>query len=284
MRKTIFLTLTLFFFVGVIIVLTSPEINLPPSLPQKETPKSATEKPPSKKDFSKLRESYNQILSRTRLPDGQAQSEFSVTFLDLNSREKFSINGEKSFHAASTSKPIVAAYALTQVDYGKISLGKEIWGLPLSERIRLMINISDNDSWEALLNFFGIARVQGFSRSLGLSATSHVTNTSTTDDLSLFLLKIYQDSILSEDKKELLLRYMQNTEREDRIPAGIIQKKLVFHKSGTYGGEIHDIGIIEHPKNPFILAILSNGQNDLSRRPAILAEFAKVSWDFADSN
>lgn len=263
--------------VGVIIVITSFQPKLPSSSEPKKPTESVKTKFQTTKDFSKLAESYNQILSKT-------QSEFGITFIDINSREKLSINGEKSFHAASTSKPIVAVYTLKQVDQEKISLSKEIDGLPLSERLRLMINVSDNASWESLLSFFGITQIQGFSRSLGLSNTDHFKNTSASDDLANFVLRLYQDSILSGDSKNFLFKYMQNTEKEDRIPAGVPQKKLVFHKAGSYNGEIHDIGIIEHPKNPFVLAILSQGQNDLDKRPQILAEITRASWDFADSN
>lgn len=228
-----------------------------------------------KKDFSQLTQSYNQILATT-------QAEFGITFLDLKTGEKLFINGEKTFHAASTSKAIVGAYALKQVDEQKLSLDENISGLTLSERIRLMINISDNDSWEALLNYFGISTIQNFSRGLDLSATNHFDNTSTADDLAKFLEKIYKNEVLSQKNKNYLLAFMQNTEKEDRITAGIPSKNLVFHKGGTYNGEIHDIGIIAHPKNPFVLAILSDGKNDLDARPKILAGIAKASWEFAE--
>lgn len=228
-----------------------------------------------RKDFSRLIQSYNQILAKT-------QGEFGVTFLDLTTGEKVGINNEKTFHVASTTKPILAAFALAQVDQGKLTLDDKVSGLPLSERIRLMINISDNDSWEALLNYFGIPAIQNFSRSLGLTSTNHFKNISTSDDLAKFLVRIYQGPILSEQNRQFLLKFMQNTEREDRISAGIPNKQLVFHKGGTFEGEIHDIGIIVHPANPFVLAILSDGQNDLDTRPAILAEIAKVSWEFAN--
>ncbi len=243
-----------------------------------------------KKDFTKLIEVYNQNLSEYQVRpltpernDG-GRVEFGITYLDLETGEKAQISGDASFHAASTTKPIVAVYALKQVGEGKLSLEQKIGDMPLFERLRLMINISDNNSWEELLKFFGILRIQKFSDSLGLSNTNQFKNTSTTNDLADFLAKLYQGEILSQKSREFLLDLMQKTETEDRIPAGIPAKKLVFHKAGTFEGEVHDIGIIAHPKNPFVLAILSNGLNDLSSRPKILAQIAKVSWDFAEEN
>ena len=229
----------------------------------------------AKKDFTKLTDSYNQVLSDT-------QAEFGITYLDLETGEKASINGEKVFHAASTTKPIVAVYALKQVDEGKLSLEQKIGELPLSERIRLLVNISDNDSWEQLLKFFGISKIQNFSQSLGLLNTNHFKNTTTSGDLANFLVKIHRQPILSSKNKEFLLSLMQKTETEGRIPAGIANWKLVYHKAGSFNGEVHDIAIVNHPKNPFILAILSDGVNDLTGRPKILAQIARISWEFAN--
>lgn len=237
---------------------------------------SANLKISEKKDFSQLSQSYNQILSQT-------SADFSITFLDLKTGEKVSIAGEKTFHAASATKPVVAVYALKQIDEGKIDFNQKIGELPLPERLRLMINVSDNNSWEQLLKFFGISKLQNFSQGLGLTNTSLFKNTSTTEDLANFLVKIYRNEILSGESKESLLTWMQNTETEDRIPKGVENKKLVFHKAGSFAGGIHDIGIIAHDKNPFVLAILSDGMNDLDKRPKILAEIAKASWEFADS-
>ena len=267
--------MVLFFIVGIIIVLTSAQPHLPLSSPQRQTTESAKQKSPAKKDFSKLAQSYDQILGKT-------QAQFAITFFDINSREKLSINGDKTFHVASTTKPIVAAYALKQVDDGKVKLDKQIGVWPLSEHLRLMLNISENQSWEVLINFFGLDNIQNFTRDIGLVKTDQFENTSTADDLAQFLEKIYQGSILSQSSKQFILNLMQNTETEDRIPAGISDKKIVFHKAGSFEGEIHDIGIVAHPTNPFILAILSDGINDLDTRPAVLAEIAKVSWEFVN--
>lgn len=275
MKKFLFLALILVFLIVILAFLKFPASQINLTSPLNFATKPANLKPPvPSKDFSKLIQSYNQILSET-------QTEFAVTFLDLKSSEKVSIAGEKSFHAASTTKTMVAVYALKQVDKGKMSLDQKIGDTPLFERLRLMTNISDNDSWEQLLKFFGITSIQKFTQSLDLANTNHFQNTSTTNDLAKFLALIYQQPVLSSENKEFLLNSMQNTEREDLIPAGIVAKKLVFHKAGSYQGEIHDTAIVVHPDSPFVLAILSNGQNDLDIRPKILAKLAKVSWEFA---
>ena len=51
---------------------------------------------------------------------------------------------------------------------------------------------------------------------------------------------------------------MKNTETENRISPAIPTGVSFYHKTGTFGGGVHDAAIVIHPKNPFIITIFTN--------------------------
>lgn len=238
------------------------------------TQKSQTElKPtasPSLKDVEKLISGLNEIILKEN-------ARFGIEVYELKTGWRFGINQEEIFHAASVGKVLVAAYSLRQVDQGKISLSQVIEGVPFREHLRLMINRSDNNSWEILLKFFGYAKIHQLGRDLGLSKTSVFENTTTAKDVNDLLVKIYQGNLLKEDSRDLLFSWMQNTEREERIPQAVPKGTVIYHKAGTFEGETHDAAIVLHPKNPFVLTILSQAKYDTSRA---LREITRSVYDF----
>lgn len=202
---------------------------------------------------------------------------FGLEVYELRTGRRYGINQENIFHAASVGKLVVATYVLLQVDQVKVGLDRIVDGASLKERLRLMINQSDNGSWEALLTFFGYAKIHQFEKEIGLSSSNVYKNEITVRDVNNLLVKIYQGNLLSESSRELLLGWMQNTEREERIPQAVPKSTTVYHKAGTFEGETHDAAIILHPESPFVLTILSQAKYDTS--PA-LREITRAVYDF----
>jgi beta-lactamase class A len=217
----------------------------------------------------------NDLSNLILLPDAK----FGIEILELTSGERFGINQNQAFHAASISKVLVATYALKKVDEKKLALDQIFDGVSLRERLRLMINISDNDSWELLLKSLGYSKIQKFGEEQGLLASNIYQNTTTAHDLTTLLGKLYRREILTPQSTDLLLSWMQNTEREERIPAAVLQGIKVYHKAGTLEGLGHDAAIVVHPKNPFVLAILSDGKED---RTEVFREITWKVYQFED--
>lgn len=207
------------------------------------------------------------------------EAKFGIEVLELDSGERFGINQEQKFHAASTGKVLVAVYALKKVDEGQLNLDQIFGGVPLKERLRLMINISDNNSWEILLNGLNYSKIQKFGEEQGLSNSDVYQNTTTAHGLNTLLSKLYKREILSSQSTDLLLSWMQNTEREDLIPSAISKDIQVYHKAGSFNGETHDTAIIIHPKKPFVLSILSDGSQE---RSAVIRTIVQKVYQFED--
>jgi beta-lactamase class A len=235
-------------------------------------PKSSPTPTPS----STSREEFLSEISA--LISGQT-AQFGIEVLELNSGDRFGINQDQKFHAASTGKVLVAVYALKRVDEKKLNLDQILEGVPLKERLRLMINISDNNSWEVLLKTLGYSKIQKFGEEQGLLGSDIYQNTTTAHDLNTLLSKLYKRGILSAESTDLLFSWMQNTEREERIPAAVPEGVAVYHKAGTLGGLAHDAAIIVHPRDPFTLVILSDGKED---RTQVFRQITQKVYQFED--
>lgn len=217
------------------------------------------------------------VLTSLREIIGAEDAIFGIEIYELETGRRYGINETQQFHAASVGKLIVAVYCLNQVDQGKVSLDKIIDSVSLRERLRLTVNQSDNGSWESLLNFFGYAKIHAYEKSLGLANSDVNKNTSTAADTNSLLHKIYKGEVLKEESKNLLFKFMQNTEREERIPRGVPKGTILYHKAGTYNGETHDTGIIIHPRQPFAITIFSQAKYDTT---FALQKITKTVYDF----
>ena len=133
----------------------------------------------------------------------------------------------------------------------------------------LMGKQSDNTAFNVFSNIFGEEKIQMVINDLGMKNTSFKDNKTTAEDIGLFFYKLYTQNILIRDNRDELLSFITDTIYEDRIPAGIPKDIEVAHKIGNEIGVISDAGIIFSQK-PFVLAILSEGVNELEAKEVLL--------------
>jgi beta-lactamase class A len=92
-----------------------------------------------------------------------------------------------------------------------------------------------------------------------------VNNKINPNDMALLLEKLYTGKLLNPQNTKLLLSYMQHTNHDDLIPPAVPIGIAVFHKYGSFNGDLHDAAIIDNGKSPFILTIYSStGSGTLS--------------------
>lgn len=193
----------------------------------------------------KLQESLQESLS--------VNSSFSVGIYDINNSEFFGVNELDQFHAASVMKLLVATTAFTDIERGKYELSDTV-----KYNLEQMINQSNNNSWEYFNQLQGFDHQQEIADELNLTNVKVWGNQMSAKGVGELLLKLYKGQILTEEHRKLFFSYMQNTETENRISPSIPPGVNFYHKTGTYGGGIHDAAIVIHPKNPFILVIFTN--------------------------
>ena len=228
------------------------------------------------------KEEVSQLLEEIEAITTNAVGEWGVVVCDLKSNECFGINQDEVFEAASVMKVLTACYLINRADRGELTLSQELQGKSLYEHTRLMINRSDNDSWYALSDFLGYGNIQKYGQELKMGKLSTQTNSFTPDDIALVLRKLYRGEIANKQPTELLLSLMKNTETENRIPAGVPEGVVVYHKSGTFGHLIHDAGIVMHLKNPFVLVVMGKGTKGTTSASKTTATISERVYKFFD--
>lgn len=203
---------------------------------------------------------------------------FGVSFQDFNSGAHFDINGNQSFTAASTTKVLTAILFLKGVEAGTYSLNQPLGDYNASYQLQQMINQSNNDSWSFFNTLLGFPAEQSFATSLGLTSYQSDQNSFSPNDMATLLKKLYSGELLNQSDTKLLLSYMQNTNEESLIPAGLPQGAIVYHKYGELDDKVHDAAIIQDKNHTFILTIYSSGDEneDYDRRAAIFHQIVQA--------
>lgn len=116
-----------------------------------------------------------------------------------------------------------------------------------------------------------------------------VTTSSTDQDYSLTVKQcasifrvLYNVSYLSPQLSQKLLETLRQPSYMDGIVAGVPQNVAVAHKAGAVVRDkllqIHDIGVVYNKDNPYLLAIMTRGDN-LENNTKIIAEISKMVWE-----
>jgi beta-lactamase class A len=83
---------------------------------------------------------------------------------------------------------------------------------------------------------------------------------------------------------EKALKLLTQTKYKDALYAGVPQHIEVAHKFGerqflpSQEKQLHDCGIVYHPQNPYLLCIMSRGQ-DFKKLSNIIKNISKATYD-----
>lgn len=208
--------------------------------------------------------------------------DFAITVYDLKTDLVFGFNDEEAQHAASITKVLTGAYLLLQVEEGKIKLNEPMGVYNVEFNLKQMVNQSNTIAWEMIDDRLGIKTQNEFANSLGLKTVNFRENLMSPRDAAKLFAKLYKEEILSEPYQRKLFSYMQNTETENLIPPAIPKGIPLYHKTGLYEGEVHDVAIIDHPTKPFILVLFSSNKlyPDYEGRAQLIQKIAAEVYSF----
>jgi hypothetical protein len=163
-------------------------------------------------------------------------------------------NGDLVFMAASTNKVPVVIYALNQVEQGKVKLNTPIQGIQLQTHIERMLVDSNNESWEALIRYFGNNNIKAYLNDIGIS-TYYINNQNdiSPNDAAKLLKLLTTEPLLNQEHQDLIINYMKIgttgplvlEENYTNIP----------HKAGWLDDRLHLIGYLN---------VGENGSHDVS--------------------
>jgi beta-lactamase class A len=104
--------------------------------------------------------------------------------------------------------------------------------------------------------------------------------------IATFLRVLYNASYLNENMSEKALRYLTESTYRDGIVAGLPKDIVVAHKFGERffmnTKELHEVAIVYYPENPYILAIMTKGDNH-NKLAKLMKDISELVYQEVDS-
>lgn len=264
--------------------------------------------------LSPLKTSLEKAISE--LQNNHQLSYASIYFRDLNNGPWLGINEKENFSPASLIKlPLAIAYfkeaeknpALLQESIeatisSKIEKQSILPRLTLSpdqkytidELIRRMIVYSDNQAYEILLNHIDNPLLVQTFTDLGIDISAGFTNPSgniiTAKSYAAFFRVLFNASYLNQEMSEKLLSLLSQVEYQNALVRGVNNPQIIIsHKFGertfeaTSERQLHDCGIVYYPEKPYLVCIMTRGQ-DFSKLSSAIAKLSQVIYESVSKN
>ena len=248
------------------------------------------------KSFDALRYRIEDFVNYS-LKEEKAKN-ISVFMRDLKSRRWLGVNENENYSPASLLKLplLIAYYELSEVQpdillrkyiyrgqsstpndiqdikpESKLEEGKEYTSEELLYR---MIVYSDNETVGPLFNFIGSKYVNEIFTDLGIYVP--VSGGMETDFLSpkiyaAIFRSLYNSIFLRPENSEKILDLLTKTTFKDGLVAGVPEQITVAHKfgereikdsaTGSVIRNLYDCGIVYDPEHPYILCVMTRGQD-----------------------
>lgn len=151
------------------------------------------------------------------------------------------------------------------------------------ELVDRLILESDNAPLELLTMEFGEKDnvLTSLYSLVGLELPNQDQDFVTVGQYATFFRLLYNASFLSQASSEAVLEKLTHTRFNNGIRAGIPDGVTVAHKFGERRTEeylqLHDCGIVYHPKSPYLVCIMTRG-NDFAAMEKVIADLSALTW------
>ena len=213
-------------------------------------------------------------LDSTQLLASAEQVYYGVHY--FNGDKDFSSNNSAPTISASVIKVFIMDYAFMQADPNE-----QIQDRTLNDWVVPMIQQSDNNAANVLIDYFGMDKLNDFFQAQGYQDTrlerkmldnearsqGQENYTSLTDCMT-FLKQLYQQQ--GTYPQSAMLEIMQGQTIRTKIPSKLSGDVLVANKTGELDYVENDIGLVLSETNPFAIVVLTqNSKNSAETRQAI---------------
>ncbi|MFA5134368.1 MAG: serine hydrolase [Patescibacteria group bacterium] len=242
------------------------------------------------------------------LKTGSSIRHISMYYRDLNNGPWYGINERENFKPASLLKvPVMMAYfkmaesdpailqeMLTVNADPPASQNASEYLTPgssysVQELIGMMIVRSDNLAFEMLAGNIGDNKIQQIHLDLGLTTIGPETPedfVSVKAYASLFRI-LYNASYLNRSMSEQALELLSQSSFTYGLAAGLPDTIKVASKFGVVGAEssgtkqLHDCGIVYYPSHPYLLCIMTRGEN-MDELTSAIGSISKTTFEEID--
>jgi beta-lactamase class A len=255
-------------------------------------------------NIAKIKEKTEEEIKK-KTADGEV-SIVSMYFRDLNNGPAFGINEGEKFTPASLMKvPLMIAYLkMAEKDPGllekkytyqsenknqiiqnitpevKLQDGKEY---SVEEIMRIMVIYSDNNAGNFLLKKVDEKILAGIYSDLDVSIPEqgNSENYMSVKDYAGFFRILYNASYLNVEMSEKALQILSEIDFKDGLVAGVPDGTKVAQKFGERKlentSQLHDCGIIYYPYHPYLLCVMTRG-NDLKKLGGVISGLSKIVY------
>jgi len=238
-----------------------------------------------------------------------ALTHMSIYFQDLDHGPRFGIGEYDKFKPASLMKLPILIFFLHAADLdahmlekkysftGELKIGDNVLSADetiqpdtpytVRELLTKMIVYSDNRSYLVLLremNKLSESMAYYTFRDLDIlqmMIQSDATYVSISAYARLFAV-LYNTGYLSKDMSQLALELLSEATFKEGIVAGVPDGQRVAHKFGYSivdgEGQLHDCGIVYHPKMAYILCVMTSG-TDPNKTSAAITEVSSITYN-----
>lgn len=246
------------------------------------------------------------------MTDGTRVRHISVYYRDLGDGPWLGINEHQKFNPASMMKvPVMVAWLRraeknpgilkqtflfdNKVDLSEVQHNKPKRTLvsghhySVEQLLEYMLSYSDNNATSILYNNLSTIELDAVMD--GMDVTNRPENghnSITVHGYSGFFRILYNASFLSRGMSEKALQLLSNEDFQG-ISAGVPKGVTVAAKFGEYesddsneGKQLHEFGIVYHPKGAYILGIMTQG-NDLARQTETIRDISTLIYREIDS-
>ncbi len=244
------------------------------------------------------------------LLESKKASSISVYVRDLNNGPWIGINEKEEFIGASLLKvPVLMGYMkLAETDPSVLSstfeyknkidndiqyfkpekemeLGKTY---TVEQLLEYMVIYSDNNAGSYLARGLNENQISNVFSSVGLGtpvyASEYPVNTKT---YAGFFRVMFNASFLNKEYSEKTLEIFTKTQFKKGLTKYLPQDLVVAHKFGIRESagvkQLHDCGIIYYPKHPYLICIMTKG-NDYEKLSGVIADISKYVYDEINSS
>jgi len=232
-----------------------------------------------------------------------------ISFRDLRTGYLISVNGNRTFPAASIIKLPVMTYLFYLSDHNLIDLSEHIgfsyadklpgagilqWLQPsrytLWNYCRMMISLSDNTATRLLVNRVGRKNVNRYCRKIGLYKTfllnsnplteppNRSANLTTPNDIAKLLARIEKGTGFKPSSRKDMLSFMMGQKYRFGIPFALPKGFRCANKTGNISNVLHDCAIVYAPRGKYVLCVFTKGfKRDKAARMVINKVSAAVA-------
>ena len=206
--------------------------------------------------------------------------------LDSNSI-KVNINN-KQMQSASLIKLFIMATAYEEIEKETLNKSEVI------DDIRIMINRSDNDAANRMIDRLGFDKINNYISTHGytstqihrkmLQGTENGDNYTSVLDVGKLLEEMYRGRCVSESASQEMIEILKSQTLTSKIPAGVPSGVQTANKTGELSTVENDAAIVYKEGAPYVVVIMSNELTNTAEARNNIKEMSSMIYDMIDTS